>query len=606
MHTLNSDLQTRLSSLFAFSAWGAGVLLLLLAVPLAAFAQAPTGKAPRTMSGKKSAPTKPAENQPLSVIEILGLWNADESPQYLAELIRRRGVDFRVSEDFVKGVDTAWEQLHQAGDEKALHDALLSARLIARVPSRNAAETNPALVNRVANGNSYGWDFSRAERNYRAAVDLDPRNPVLLLDLGYVLMRERKYDEAETQFRAAIRLWPNFPVGHSNLGQALLGKGSLEAAMAEQRTAIRLDPDYADGHGNLGVALALKGDSEGGKAELREALRIDPERYGWRVAYARVLAAENHTDDAIGELREIIRLRPDFAEAHTALGMVLLSKKDWDQVITEEKTAQGLNLNAPAPFAIEGMAQLSKGNWDEAMRASRYAVRISPNWAYPHYILGLALEKKRDLQSALDEVSKAHQFDPKDPTIQADYQRMQRELAKEQKPAPAELYGPSQPAQRTQAAPEQAWRVQGPIGAKFGTRDPMTCSSTKEPVNGPISAEQAMLYFMCWREGDHDGLVLIENLKLTVGKGHMPSLSESDTDMDRDSPIYPIRGSFTLYNCYTFRSAPGRNCTATDEPAATGTCYKTSFGDWHCNMEDSYSIIDDSRRHPNMPPPPVN
>jgi len=114
-----------------------------------------------------------------------------------------------------------------------------------------------------------------------------------------------------------------------------------------------------------------------------------------------------------------------------------------------------------------------------------------------------------------------------------------------------------------------------------------------------------MLYFMCWTEGDHDGLVLIENLKLTVGKGHMPSLSESDTDMDRDSPIYPIRGSFTRYNCYTFRSAPGRNCTATDEPAATGTCYKTSFGDWHCNMADSYSIIDDSRRHPNMPPPPL-
>jgi len=134
----------------------------------------------------------------------------------------------------------------------------------------------------------------------------------------------------------------------------------------------------------------------------------------------------------------------------------------------------------------------------------------------------------------------------------------------------------------------------------------VTCPSTREPVSGAISVEQATLYFMCSREGTRGGpLDLVENLTLEVGQGRPASYLDS-SDIDHDSLVYPIRGSFTMYTCYTPKASPypylnniGRNCHTHDEPQATGNCYRTSFGDWRCSMPDTG--IHNYRE--NVPPP---
>lgn len=147
---------------------------------------------------------------------------------------------------------------------------------------------------------------------------------------------------------------------------------------------------------------------------------------------------------------------------------------------------------------------------------------------------------------------------------------------------------------------------QGSIGAGFGTRDPVVCASTKEPVKGPISLEQAKLYFRCDREGTKTGpLMLVENLTLEMGKAHRPD--RLDLNKDPDSLEYPIRGSYSEYMCYSENASPGilnnvgKNCYVRDNPNATGSCYRTTFGDWECTMFDSFSIVKGGRA--NVPPP---
>ena len=70
-------------------------------------------------------------------------------------------------------------------------------------------------------------------------------------------------------------------------------------------------------------------------------------------------------------------------------------------------------------------------------------------------------------------------------------------------------------------------------------------------------------------------------------------------DVDPSEPVYPIRGSYLMYQCsniapgHPWQSvyAAGKNCTIYDHKQAVGSCWKTTFGDWKCTMGDPNANI---------------
>ena len=144
---------------------------------------------------------------------------------------------------------------------------------------------------------------------------------------------------------------------------------------------------------------------------------------------------------------------------------------------------------------------------------------------------------------------------------------------------------------------------------KFGTRDPRTCANTKAPARGVITAALAIQYFICQKEkvsGSY--LDLVENVKIEIGGGRPYSRTDQGfSDVNVKVPLYPIRGSFKQYTCevedpnYNV-SKPGQNCTTWEKRKATGYCYKTTFGDWRCDMTDIHVADDDF--HSRVAPPP--
>ncbi|MGA9041658.1 MAG: hypothetical protein WB421_14090 [Terriglobales bacterium] len=135
------------------------------------------------------------------------------------------------------------------------------------------------------------------------------------------------------------------------------------------------------------------------------------------------------------------------------------------------------------------------------------------------------------------------------------------------------------------------------IRSRYGTRDPVSCGSRKEPVTGAISEEQARRYFTCGLESKAgiertDGQVfLVEELKLKVGEA-APEGSAPIPDAAGISAVYPISGSFVLYACVPISTTPltynkGKNCSVKTQPNANGWCYKNINGDWRCDMIDT-------------------
>ena len=129
-------------------------------------------------------------------------------------------------------------------------------------------------------------------------------------------------------------------------------------------------------------------------------------------------------------------------------------------------------------------------------------------------------------------------------------------------------------------------------GKPYDARDPRTCADMKAPAKGAMTVALATKYLICASEGvQGDYLYLIEDVQVQVGGGvpYNPRDLINVSDIDVKALVFPLRASFTQYQCGAVSDASenrGHNCTVYKSPKATGVCYKTTFGDWNCNARE--------------------
>ena len=146
------------------------------------------------------------------------------------------------------------------------------------------------------------------------------------------------------------------------------------------------------------------------------------------------------------------------------------------------------------------------------------------------------------------------------------------------------------------------------VASTYGTREPRTCETRADPASGPPTVAQATYYFICDAEKiEFDGFHLVTNVKIQVGSGRNFN-EQIDSILDGVDPaktIYPIRGTYTDYTCFTPHDAtyqgggPGKNCHKSGYVETIGACYQSSFGDWHCGYMHGGRVVSD----PGWPPP---
>ena len=133
-------------------------------------------------------------------------------------------------------------------------------------------------------------------------------------------------------------------------------------------------------------------------------------------------------------------------------------------------------------------------------------------------------------------------------------------------------------------------------GAKFGARDPRTCTSLKDPQRGAPTGEQMKKVFICQEEsvtrsvGGSETLHLLTNVTMQVGRARPFQMStDAWPDSDPSQPVYPVQGGYTSWSCGVIgymANQKGHNCNKVDQPHSSGICYKNSFGNWVCKFMD--------------------
>ena len=86
-------------------------------------------------------------------------------------------------------------------------------------------------------------DMAGAERAFRDAIALDPKQARAQFGLGNVLVRLGRLSEAEQAFKAALAADPALASAQANLGVVHYQMGQLAQAGAAFEMALRLEPD---------------------------------------------------------------------------------------------------------------------------------------------------------------------------------------------------------------------------------------------------------------------------------------------------------------------------------------------------------------------------
>jgi len=153
------------------------------------------------------------------------------------------------------------------------------------------------------------WNWSEAEREFRRAIELNPRYFLAHTWLAFmVLAPAGRFEQATVEIRAALDAEPLSPTVHSHAAIVYLQAQLPKQAIEHARTILELDPSYVLGHVWLGMAYDLERRYDEAVAELQEAVQCFGEAApDWRGALTHTLALAGRRDEAETILTDLLQ-----------------------------------------------------------------------------------------------------------------------------------------------------------------------------------------------------------------------------------------------------------------------------------------------------------
>lgn len=87
---------------------------------------------------------------------------------------------------------------------------------------------------------------------FERMIDKTEGNYMAHNNLGYVLIKEKRYDEARRHFEKSIAINPKFEIPYANIGTIHKDQGQTDKAIDWYQKALTINPEYARGHLNIG------------------------------------------------------------------------------------------------------------------------------------------------------------------------------------------------------------------------------------------------------------------------------------------------------------------------------------------------------------------
>ena len=163
------------------------------------------------------------------------------------------------------------------------------------------------------------------------AVVKSPNKSRPHIALGLALFRAGHTDEAVTMFKKAIQLDQRDGMAYLNLGYIYHQQGKLEEAIQASQKAVVLAPRLApEIHNNLAMIYLQQGRKQEGLKELQRALEARPHFARAYANFGDFYEKEGNIDQAIFCMEKAAKLEPEYITVYKALSR-LYEKKGWKE-----------------------------------------------------------------------------------------------------------------------------------------------------------------------------------------------------------------------------------------------------------------------------------
>ena len=269
------------------------------------------------------------------------------------------------------------------------------------------------------------YRYEDALQDFESATKLDPTDPVPLLGIARVLVRQGHYDKAAAIVDQAAALGPGHPDVWYVRGELFKIHNDRSAAVQSFSRAIELVPSHFPARIARASVLLQLGRSAEAVEDLQYVRKFD--RLDSQAAYFMALALAREGDirgarDALDEADLIIRnTEPGFIRSHAptmlVAGMVSYARGKFDEAQVYLRDYVGLVPNHVGAMRLLSSILLKKKEPKQAKELLERVLKLEPdNWR-AHALMGAALMQLNQVSEATEQLERAAELNPEGTTI---------------------------------------------------------------------------------------------------------------------------------------------------------------------------------------------
>jgi tetratricopeptide (TPR) repeat protein len=234
----------------------------------------------------------------------------------------------------------------------------------------------------------YKKRYLEAFQEFKAAVDIDPRNAEAHFNLGRVYRIQGFLKEAATEFGITLTLDPRHAPARRDLAeikQFIKSDESTRLKIEGQEEALRqrsgTDSTSGTSSQRRGEDYLKKGDINRAISEFEEALKTDAFNPKLHKLLGFLYFRQNRFRDALSAYTQAQKFAPSDAEVPYSIGMVHLRTENPQEALLHLKKSVDLDPGmTKAQFGL-GEAYEALGQHEDALFQYRKSLQISPNLA---------------------------------------------------------------------------------------------------------------------------------------------------------------------------------------------------------------------------------
>ena len=223
--------------------------------------------------------------------------------------------------------------------------------------------------------------YARAKEYARKALALDETVPSAHASLAWTLfIYDWDWEGAEREFRRAIELNPRYASAHHWFAFLLCSRGQHDAALLEAHTALELDPASVSIRRAVGWLYHYARRYESAHDHLARAIEMNPTAVETYRILAQNFAIRGRLEEAERIFRETLLLPAAGAYTKAGLGWVLGragKRAEAEKLLAELEVAAREGYVSPVPFS---MLHIGLGNVDRALDWAERAYDERRGW----------------------------------------------------------------------------------------------------------------------------------------------------------------------------------------------------------------------------------